>query len=175
VIYHNYTIGEPGFDTLKADEPNYCLTGTPMVDYDLMVEVVSISLGLTGTYVGSPAFTISEAGDTFNHSSFPDPHMHFTWRAPTADRLYWITFSMYDALGKYQPSDDFSLVFVKDPLAGDLIIDGLVDMNDLAELCYYWLEDNGNRSNDYYERADANKDSLVNFLDFALLASNWLK
>jgi hypothetical protein len=82
---------------------------------------------------------------------------------------------MYDALGKYQPSDDFSLVFVKDPLAGDLIIDGLVDMNDLAELCYYWLEDNGNRSNDYYERADANKDSLVNFLDFALLASNWLK
>lgn len=174
VIYHNYNIGEPGFDTIKADDPNHCLSGTPMVDYDIIVEVVSISPGTTGTFVGTPAFTLSKAGDSFNHSSFADPHMHFTWRAPTNTRLYWVTFQLYDALDKYQPSDKFSIVFIQDPPAGDLAVDGVVDINDLSQFCYYWLQDNGSKSNDYYERADANRDGLVNFADFALLANNWL-
>jgi hypothetical protein len=65
------------------------------------------------------------------------------------------------------------VVFVTDPPAGDLVIDGQVDMNDLAEFCFYWLKDNGSRENDYYERADANRDGCVNFVDFALLAPHW--
>lgn len=174
VIYHDYTIGEPGFDTIKADDPNHCLSGTPMVDYDIIIEVVSISPGLRGVFQGSPAFTLSQAGDSFNHSSFSDPHMHFTWRAPTNSQLYWITFRMHDTKGKYLPSEPFSMVLVEDPPVGDLVIDGKVDWNDLAEFCYFWLQDNGDRSNDYYERADVNKDGKVDFKDFCLLASNWL-
>jgi len=57
---------------------------------------------------------------------------------------------------------------------GDLVIDGKVDTNDLAELCYYWMCQGGERENDYYERADASKDGAVNFTDFAMLAGNWL-
>lgn len=175
MIHHDYMISEPGFDTIKADEPNHCLTGTPLFDYEIIVECVSISPGLSGTYTGSPGITISQAGDNFSHSLYTEPHMHFTWRAPTNDQLYWITLRMYDALNKYQPSDYFSLVFVKDPLAGDVVINGVVDLKDLSEFCYYWLEENGGRENDYYERTDANKDGRVDFADFALLANNWLK
>jgi hypothetical protein len=175
MIYHDYNIGEPGFDTIKADVPEHCLSGTPMVDYDIMVEVVSISPGLRGVFQGSPSFTISQVGDSFNHSTFSDPHMHFTWRAPTNNQLYWVTFQIYDAINKYKESKPFSIVFVQDPLGGDLVIDGKVDINDLAEMCYYWLSENGSRENDYYQRADINKDGRVNLLDFVLLANNWLK
>jgi hypothetical protein len=175
MIHHDYMISEPGFDTIKSDEPNHCLTGTPLFDYDIVIECVSISQGLTGIYAGSPGFTISQAGDKFSHSMYTEPHMHFTWRAPTNSQLYWLTFRMYDALGKYQPSDNFSLVFIKDPLAGDLAIDGIVDMKDLSGLCDYWLEDNGGKENDYYQRADVNRDGTVNFADFALMANNWNK
>lgn len=174
LIYRDYNIGEPGFDTIKADEPNRYLSGTPMTDYDIMVEVVSISPGLRGIFQGSPSFTISQVGDAFNHSSFSDSHMHFTWRAPTNTQLYWVTFVIYDAKNKYQQSQPFSIVFVQDSLAGDLVIDGKVDVNDLAEFSYYWLKENGGRENDYHERADANKDGKVDFWDFALLAANWL-
>ena len=44
---------------------------------------------------------------------------------------------------------------------------------DLVEFSYYWLGDGGCKANDYYERADANRDGIVNFYDFALMASNW--
>ncbi|MGA2915406.1 MAG: dockerin type I domain-containing protein [Sedimentisphaerales bacterium] len=174
VIYHDYSIGEPGFDTIKADDPNHCLSGTPMVDYDIIIEVVSISPTLRGVFQGSPAFTLSQVGDSFNHSSFSDPHMHFTWRAPTNTQLCWIAFQMYDAKNKYLPSEPFSIVFNTDPCAGDLVIDGKVNMTDFVEFCNFWLQDNGNRSNDFYQRADANRDGKVDFEDFCLLAANWL-
>jgi hypothetical protein len=60
-------------------------------------------------------------------------------------------------------------------LAGDLAIDGAVDMNDIARFFYYWLQIDGGKSNDYYERADSNKDGRVDYIDFAMLAKNWLK
>jgi hypothetical protein len=175
LIYHNYYIGEPGFDTIKADDPNHCLFGTPNVDYDIIVEVTSITSGLTAASVDvSPAFTLANAGDSYSHSIYADPHLHMKYRASTNTKLYWITFRMYDAIGKYQPSEPFSVVFVQDPPAGDLAIDGVVDIYDLAEFCHYWLEDNGGKSNDYYERADASKNGKVDFADFAMLAVNWL-
>jgi len=175
VIYHNYTIGEPGFDTIKADDPNHCLTGTPLVDYNIVVECVSISTGLTASYTGYPSFTLTAVGDYFSHSGYTDPHLHMTYRAPTNDRLYWITFRMYDTLGEYEPSDDFTLVFIKDPLDGDLAVDGVVDWQDMTQCCGYWLFEDGSRINDFYQRADMNRDAIVNFVDFSLLAANWLK
>jgi hypothetical protein len=175
VIYHNYYIGEPGFDTIKADDPNRFISGTRNVDYAIIVEVVSISSGLTAASDSvSPAFTLTKAGDSFNHSIYADPHLHMTYRASTNSQLYWVTFQMYDTKGKYEPSKPFSVVFVQDPHAGDLAIDGVVNIYDLAEFCSYWLENSGGRANDYYERADANKDEKVNFADFAMLAANWL-
>jgi hypothetical protein len=44
---------------------------------------------------------------------------------------------------------------------------------DLARLSHYWLAPESSRHNDYCERADANRDGAVNFVDFARLASNW--
>jgi hypothetical protein len=75
----------------------------------------------------------------------------------------------------YESSEPFSVVFNAEPLAGDLVVDGTVDINDLAELSYYWLKDEGSIYNDYYERADSNRDGKVNLVDFAMLASNWLE
>ncbi|MCK4997873.1 MAG: hypothetical protein KAS23_00005, partial [Anaerohalosphaera sp.] len=99
------------------------------------------------------------------------------YRSPSpsgAADMQWITYILYDDVGVYEPSEPFSVVFVKDPLAGDLVIDGVVDLNDLAEFCHYWLHDSGDKSNDYYERADTNRDGQVDYLDFTLLANLWL-
>jgi hypothetical protein len=174
--YDRYQIGEPGFDVISADDPNRQLSGTANVDYRIIVECVSITPNFSAreTALG---ILLDEAGDSFNHSSLSESHLHLEYRAPAPSgetELQWITYVIYDDLGIYEPSEPFSVVFVTDPSAGDLVIDGSVDINDLAEFCFYWLGDSGGRENDYYERADANKDSYVNFADFALLASNWL-
>ena len=175
MIYRDYNIGEPGFDTIKADDPNHCLVGTPLVDYNLIIECVSITPGLKAKYTDStPNFTLQAPGDWFSHSVYADPHLHIKYRTPTIDTLYWITLRIYDALGKYQPSDNFTVVFVKDPLDGDLVVDGVVDGNDLAQFCESWLLDAGSRRNDFYQRADINRDGAVNITDFVLLARNWL-
>lgn len=113
-----------------------------------------------------------------NHSAISESHLHLEYRAPAPSgetELQWITFITYDEFENLEQSNPFSIVFVTDPLAGDLAIDGRVDINDLAEFCYYWLESGGSKVNDYYERADVNKDGFVDFRDFAPLASNWLQ
>jgi hypothetical protein len=175
VIYGDYYIGEPGFDTLKADDPNHCLVGTRLVDYNIIVECVSITPGLKAKYTDStPNFTLQAPGDSFNHSVYADPHLHMKYRAPNANTLYWITLRIYDALGKYQPSDEFSIVFVKDPLDGDVVIDGTVNLSDLERWLDYWLLEDGGYNNDFYYRCDMNRDGRVDLCDFAMLAKNWL-
>lgn len=174
--YDRYQIGQPGFDTIKASDPNRQLQGTPNTDYQIIVECISITPGFIAKS-SDLGIELNSPGDSFNHSSFSDPHIHFEYRAPApagATDLQWIMYIIYDNFGTYDSSEPFSLAFVKAPPAGDLILDGFVDEDDLAELCYYWLKDKGDKSNDYYERADANRDDCVNLLDFALLASNWL-
>jgi hypothetical protein len=175
--YDRYQIGEPGFDTIKTDDPNRQLQGTANIDYQIIIECISIKPGFIAKN-STLGIELNEAGDCINHSSLSDPHLHLEYRAPAPSGetdLQWITYIIYDQLGTYGQSEPFSVVFVKDPLAGDLAIDGIVDINDLAEFCFYWLKDNGSRENDYYERADAYKDGQVNLLDFAAFASNWLQ
>lgn len=176
--YARYQIGEPGFDVISSTDPNRQLSGTANIDYRIIVKCVSITAGFKAVDTDTIGITLDEAGDLFNHSVLSDTHIHFQYRAPASTggtELQWITFVIYDELGKYEPSEPFSIVFCADPPAGDLVIDGKVDLNDIAELSYYWLEENGSITNDFYERADANKDGKVNFRDFVLLAENYLK
>jgi hypothetical protein len=176
-MYGSYSVGEPGIDVIGSSDPDRKLAGTANVDYRIIVECVSITSGFSArkTTLG---ILVDQAGDSFNHSALADSHLHLEYRAPAetgGTQLQWITFIIYDELAKYEQSEPFSIVFGTDPQVGDLVIDGKVYLNDVAELSYYWLLDNSNKSNDYYERADANKDGCVNFVDFALLASNWLQ
>jgi len=48
-----------------------------------------------------------------------------------------------------------------------------VDIADMAELSHYWLSPSSSRHNDFCERADANRDGLVDLRDFARMAANW--
>lgn len=191
-----YRIGEPGFDAFQNSnsnaaytyDPNRALLGQPDTDYRIIVLASSMSQGIRAVHKDYPQFTIDEVGQDFNHSYIhalrDDGHMHLSYQAEDGENLFWITFYLFDELADpnnpddpnhYQTSDPFSIVFNCEPLAGDLVVDEIVDQKDLFEISYYWLKDQGGKANDYYERADANKDGIVNFKDFALFALNWKK
>lgn len=190
---YSYRLGEPGFDIFQnyntnasyTYDPNRCLTGEPNTDYQIIVECVSMSTGLRAVHKEYPQFTIGEVGEFFNHSYIydlrGDGHMHFSYQAVDEENLHWITYCLYDAFAypnapnHYQPSEPFTIVFNQEPLSGDLAVDDMVDIKDVMEFSYYWLGSEGNRNNDYYERADTNRDGSVDFIDFAFLASNWKK
>ncbi len=182
---HKWRIGEPGFDAFQNTDPasgytydpNRCLVGTPNQDYRIIVECVAISSGLRAVHKDYPQFTVDRIGLFFNHSEIHalrrDPHMHISYQAVDGSKLLWITWQLYDASGQYEASEPFTLVFNTDPLAGDSVVDGTVDMYDLAALSHFWLAAQGSKQNDYYERVDSNRDKRVDFVDFAMLASNW--
>ncbi len=184
---YGYRVGEPGFDAFQASDPsagtydpNRALAGECDVDYSIVVQCMSLSAGLRAVHKEYPQFTIGEAGDSFNHSIIAalrgDSHMHMSYQAQDGELLQWITFRLYDEVddaNQYEPSAPFTIVFNAEPPAGDIVVDGVVDMADLMALSVPWLADDGARANDYYERADANRDGRVDFADFALLASNW--
>lgn len=190
----DYVKDEPGFDYIyesgqaflvdpnRAIDPNL----TPDTDYRIMVECLSISPGLKVIKEGEGAFEITQPGESFNHSYYAkpkppqnviNPHIHLKFRAPDNKNMYWVTFFMYDDIAdgnQFEPSEPFSIVFNKRPQDGDLVIDGRVDMADLAELAYYWLKQDAGRKNDYFQRADANRNGKVDAADFSMLAANWL-
>jgi len=176
--YDRYQIGEPGFE-LITDDPNRRLGGTADVDYRIMIECVSITSGFA-VRNSSLGVTFDEPGDSFNHSSLLDPHLRLQYRAASpagGTDLHWITYRLYDEIAdanQYEPSEAITVVFASEPPAGDLAVDGIVDAYDFAMLGHYWLRGDGDISNDYYERADANRDGFVDLLDLVLLASNWL-
>jgi hypothetical protein len=178
--YDRYQIDEPGIDLIESNDPNRLLTGMPSVDYNLIIKCLSITPGFV-IWNSTLGVVFDEPNDTFSYSSLQDSHFHLQYRAPVpsgATDLHWITYQIYDEIAdanQYEASEPFTVVFVKEPLAGDLVVDGAVDQKDLMEFSYYWLGQEGTRANDYYERADVNMDSRVDFLDFALQASNWLK
>jgi len=66
---------------------------------------------------------------------------------------------------------DIDLIVLTDAIAdsGDINIDGCVGSDDLEELARCWLETEPRINCDF------NNDCRVNLVDFALLASNWLK
>jgi Dockerin type I domain len=186
---YSYRIGEPGFDAFQCTDthdshtydPNRALGGEPEIDYSIVVECVAVSPGLRALHKEYPQFTIGETGDRFNHSYIynlrGDGHIHMSYQATGGETLHWITFRLYDELDDadpYESSEPFTIVFNTAPAAGDLVVDGIVDIADLAQLTDCWLATDCSRQNDYCERADANRDGVVDMLDFAMLASNWL-
>ena len=185
---YSYRIGEPGFDAFQSTnpnaahtyDPNRALAGEPEVDYNILVECVDMSVGVRAVHKDYPQFITDTVGQSFSHSYIyrlrGDSHMHMSYQAVDGENLHWITFCLYDSLDdgeKYESSEPFTIVFNTEPLAGDLVIDGIVNMADMLELSRYWLATDAGRHNDYYERADANRDGIVNLGDFALMASNW--
>ena len=146
----------------------------------MIIECVSMSPGIRAVHKDYPQFTIDQAGYAFNHSQIhatrDNAHMHMSYQAVDGSSLFWVTWQVYDVLEdslQYEVSDPFTIVFNIEPLSGDLVVDGVVDNNDLDAFCYYWLRDNGSIYNDFYERADTNRDGLVDWFDFTLLANNW--
>jgi hypothetical protein len=183
-----YRIGEPGFDAFQARDPdddhtydpNRSLHGDPGVDYRLVVECLSLSPGLRAVHKDYPQFTVEAVGRTFDHSYLQvllgDSHLHMSYQATDGQTLQWFTFGVRDTLAdgdSYEPSEPCTLVFNAEPLAGDLAVDGTVNVTDLARMGRYWLAPESGRHNDYCERADTNRDGAVDFFDFARLASNW--
>lgn len=184
---HKWRIGEPGFDGFQGTnpdagytyDPNRCPVGTPNQDYRIMIECISMPSGFRAVHKDYPQFTIDQIGQSFKlseiHAQRGSPHMHMSYQAVDGINMFWITWQIYDALGQYETSEPFTLVFNTEALAGDLVVDGTVDTYDLAEFAYYWFREEGATRNDYYERADSNRDGKVNLVDFARLASNWLE
>jgi len=176
--YDRYQIDEPGFELIEDNDPNRQLTGIPDVDYRIIIRCLSISPDFA-VWNSTVGVIFNEPDDSFNYSGFWDSHLHLQYRttAPTDTRdIFWVTLQIYDEIAdidQYEVSEPFTIVFAVEPLAGDLAVDGAVDVKDLVEFSYYWLGDGANRANDYYERADANRDGTVNFCDFALMSSNW--
>lgn len=176
--YDRYQIDEPGFELIEDNDPNRQLKAASDVDHRIIIRCLSIAPGFA-VWNSSIGVIFDEPGDTFNYSDSWDPHLHLQYRAaaPTGGRdLLWVTYQIYDEIAgvdQYEVSEPFTIVFAGEPLAGDLAVDGTVDIKDLVEFSYYWLGEGGCRANDYYERADANRDGKVDFCDFALMASNW--
>lgn len=183
-----YRIGEPGFDTFQADnpneghtyDPNRALAGVPDEDYRIIIECAAISPGLRVQHKNYPQFTIDRPGDGFNHSQISkllgSSHIHLSFQADTNRKLRWVTFLVYDAIDgspRYKPSEPVTIVFNLDPLPGDLVVDCEVTATDLYRLAHYWLKDGASIENDYYERSDTNRDGKVDFIDYANLALSW--
>lgn len=185
---YRYRIGEPGFDLFQAVdpgagmtyEPNFAPAGEPEVDYRFMIECVDLSPGLRAVHKDYPQFTLDAAGQSFDHSEIHrlrgDSHIHMSYQATSGTTLRWITFRVFDDLDdgdQYEPSEPITIVFNVAPLPGDLVVDGTVGPADLARLSRCWLRPGSSRDNDYWERADTDRDGVVNMVDFARLAASW--
>jgi len=180
-----FRIGEPGFDVFQATnpnatytyDPNRALIGDPDRDFRLVIECIRLSSGLRAVHKDYPQFTIDQVGQSFCHSEIQvvrqDGHMHMSYQADTASALRWITWQIRDEAGVYGPSDPFTIVFNAEPVPGDLIVDGVVDLLDWIRFSGHWLRTDASLENDFHERADANRDGIVNLIDFAMLASHW--
>jgi hypothetical protein len=176
--YDRCQIDEPGFELIEDSDPNRQLKGSLDVEHRIIIRCLSVAPGFT-VWNSTIGIVFEGPGDTFDYSGSWETHLHLQYRADAPigrTDLFWVTLQIYDEIesaGQYEVSEPFSIIFASEPLAGDLAVDGKVDAVDLMEFSYYWLENKGSRTNDYYERADANRDGKVDFYDFALMASNW--
>ena len=132
-LYGGYVNGEPGSNLLTGD-PEHELAGTPLVDYDIWLEVVELSPDFYVGYQG----TWYVQGDRVHLSEVPGHHLHMDYwvfledYAP--DRLYYVIYRLLDELDdgqRYQPSEEFWVVFNR-PVPGDFNDDGHIDLYDFS-------------------------------------------
>ena len=60
-------------------------------------------------------------------------------------------------------------------IEGDITGDGAVDLNDVNSLSVNWLYNDCSATNGWCDGADIDENNSVDFIDFALLAQNWLQ
>jgi len=117
-IYQRWSFGEPGFsdttDPAYGFPPEIQLVGTPNVDYQIWFEILDLSPDFKlqvndGTW-------LDEIGDRYNLSAWPEHHVHMKYCAyvpgsPPPDYPFYVTYRLVDALGPYQVSEPFVVVF----------------------------------------------------------------
>jgi hypothetical protein len=117
-VYGCWSFGEPGFsdtsDPAYGFAPEVQLVGTPNVDYQIWLEIVDISPDL---YVQTDDGTwLTEIGDTYNLSDWPEHHVHMQHRAyvpqnPPPECPFYVAYRLVDELGPYGSTPPFSVVF----------------------------------------------------------------
>ena len=61
-----------------------------------------------------------------------------------------------------------------EPRFSDLAYDNTVEAQDLSWFTSLWLNSGCNPNNNYCDRADINRDGIVDLVDYSLLSNNWL-
>ena len=117
-IYGCWSFGEPGFsdtsDPAYGFPPETMLSGVPNVDYQIWFEIVDISPDF---YVQTDDGTwLTEIGDTYNLSDWPEHHVHMRYRAyvpqnPPPDYPFYVTYRLIDEIGPYGSTPPFAVVF----------------------------------------------------------------
>ncbi len=189
----NWVINEPGFDEIHdpneppsdhpLKDPNSSPQGTRNTDYQIWIECVDISENFKVCNLDE-SILLDEPGDAFNHSYYSaanDGHLHLWYiytnlsaSDPAPTGLLWATFRVYDNLGPYHSSEPFTVVFVSDPLSGDIVVDNFVNLADFAFISRYWLSTDASTINDYQQRADHDRSGTVDLLDLIALLENYL-
>jgi pectate lyase len=124
-------------------------------------------------YSGDPNGWLIERNNIYDNSgspevnpptSMPEPSTYYAYTLDKTEDIPTIV-----SLGAGVNGQDFFPHWLFGPY-GDFDRSGIVDMNDLPQFVEYWL------INDCDQTANANyydEDCIVNFREFALLASNW--
>ena len=90
------------------------MVGTANVDYQIWFEIVDISPDF---FIQTDDDTwLSEVGDTYNLSDWPEHHVHMQYRAyvpqnPPPDDPFYVTYRLVDEIGPYGSTPPFSVVF----------------------------------------------------------------
>jgi beta-glucanase (GH16 family) len=104
------------------------------------------------------------------------PNTPFRITAGEGQTVYfYYTYSVPEG-GEHNTSNARHSVIVGDCavlVPGDINGDGVVGMDDLATLAYYWLDAACGGENDFCYGADTQPDGIVNLLDLAELAAYW--
>lgn len=186
--FEEYYFDQPGFEVIEND-PNRQLIGTKNIDYKITIKCLSITTGFIARNL-TENIHLDSPDDSFCHSELDHEHVHleyiYPWPADADEpnEPLWITYQLYDAMEDgdiHEPSDEFTLVFLKSPIPGDIVVDHSVDLLDLKKLAGVWLGSGvglpfntyGQAAIDCFDRADINRDYHVNFIDFCLLAQHW--
>ena len=134
--------------------------------FDAPDNVSIIDSNVTIDFIGSGESATSDPNNTFkirvDRSTLIDVTT-ISWRA---------TFEFCTSGGFATQAFTNNITLEPEVLAGDITGDGTVDSDDLKEIAAQWLQPPGTPSADIAPPTTG--DDVVNFLDFAVMASHWL-
>lgn len=182
-----YYSDQPGFGQMwDSVEIAHKINGVRNTDYKLIAECTRISENFWAEDA-SYNKVFQQPGDTLNISNYDDNHVHLFFVTEDPNETHWISFKIHENVNypaPYDPNDslytsaeEYTVVFGNAPEKGDIYVDGKTDTADLAILSKHWLQNalyEDLLRTDYFERADTNKDGVVNFVDYCYIALNWM-